>query len=194
MGLIGSGCVRAGVLAGVVVFGAAGCSTTTVTPEEVRPPPATARTITVAEIEAGPERWKRLVRFFQNGLVRRLLESEAFDIVLYPAPDSPPPGSITVSGRITDIDEGSEPARFLIGLGVGNAEVAGRFEIAAAGSERLAVFEQRQVSSGGTGQGAHWNPVYVEDLMEQLGEETAATVIRWRNGEDLQPPVWQGLW
>jgi hypothetical protein len=194
MGLIGSGCVRTGVLAGVVAFGAAGCSSTTVTPEEILPPPANARTIAVGEIEAGPERWKRLVRYFRNGLVRRLLESEAFDTVLYPAPESPPPGSITVSGRITDVDEGSEPARFLIGLGVGNAEVAGRFEIASAGSERLAVFEQRQVSSGGTGQDAHWNPVYVEDLMEQLGEETAATVIRWRDGEDLQPPVWQGLW
>ncbi len=182
------------MLAFVVAFGAAGCSSTTVTPGEVLPPPESARTISIGEIEAGPERWKRLARFFRNGMVRRLLESEAFDTVLYPAPDSPLLGSITVSGRITDVDEGSEPARFLIGLGVGNAEVAGRFEIATAGTERLAVFEQRQVSSGGVGQGAHWNPVYVEDLMEQLGEETAATVIRWRDGEDLQPPIWQGLW
>lgn len=194
MGLIGSGWVRAGVLAGVVAIGAAGCSSTTVTPEEVLPPPATARTITVGEIEAGPERWKRLVRFFRHGLVRRLLESEAFDTVLDPAPESPLPGSITVTGRITDVEEGSEPARLLLGFAAGSAEVAGRFEIAAAGSERLAVFDQRQASSGGTGQGAHWNPIYVEDLMEQLGEETAMTVIRWRDGEDLQPPAWQGLW
>jgi hypothetical protein len=178
----------------VAVFAAAGCSSATVTPEDVRPPTATVRTIAVGEIEAGPERWKRLVRFFRNGLVRRLLESEAFDTVLYPAPKSPLPGSITVSGRITDVDEGSEAARLLVGMGFGSAEVAGRFEIAAAGSERLAVFEQRQVSTGGTGRDAHWNPVYVEDLIEQLGEETASTIIRWRDGQDLQPPAWQGLW
>jgi hypothetical protein len=178
----------------VAVFAAAGCSSATVTPEDVRPPTATVRTIAVGEIEAGPERWKRLVRFFRNGLVRRLLESEAFDTVLYSAPKSPLPGSITVSGRITDVDEGSEAARLLVGMGFGSAEVAGRFEIAAAGSERLAVFEQRQVSTGGTGRDAHWNPVYVEDLIEQLGEETASTIIRWRDGQDLQPPAWQGLW
>jgi hypothetical protein len=178
----------------VAVFAAAGCSSATVTPEDVRPPTATVRTIAVGEIEAGPERWKRLVRFFRNGLVRRLLESEAFDTVLYSAPKSPLPGSITVSGRITDVDEGSEAARLLVGMGFGSAEVAGRFEIAAAGSERLAVFEQRQVSTGGNGRDAHWNPVYVEDLIEQLGEETASTIIRWRDGQDLQPPAWQGLW
>ncbi len=194
MGLIGSGCVRAGVLAGVVAFGAAGCSSTKVTPEEVLAPPETARTVTVGEIEAGPERWKRLARFFKNGLVRGLRESEAFDAVLDRAPESPLPGSITVSGRITDVDEGSETARFLIGLGTGSAEVAGRFEIAAAGSERLAVFEQRQVSTEGTGQGAHWNPVYVEDMMERLGEETAMTIIRWRDGEGLEPSIWHDLW
>jgi hypothetical protein len=194
MGLIGSGCIRAGVLAGVVTFAAAGCSSTTVTPEEVLSPPETARTIAVGEIEAGPERWKRLVRFYRKGLVRGLLESEAFDTVLDPAPRNPLPGSITVSGRITDVDEGSEPARFLIGFGTGSAEVAGRFEIAAVGSERLAVFEQRQVSTEGTGQGAHWNPVYVEDMMEQLGEETAMTIIRWRDGEGLEPSIWHDLW
>ena len=178
----------------LVVFAAAGCSTATVVPEEVWPAPEQARTVVVGEIEAGPERWKRLARFLRNGLVRRLLESEAFEIVLSPAPENLPPGSITVSGRITDVEEGSEPARFLVGMGFGRAEVAGRFEIAAAGSERLAVFDQRQASSGGTGQGAHWNPVYVEDLMEQLGEETALTVIRWRDGESLEPSAWQGLW
>jgi hypothetical protein len=194
MGLIGSGCFRAGVLAGVVAFAAAGCSSTTVTPEEVLSPPETARTIAVGEIEAVPERWKRLVRFYRKGLVRGLRESEAFDTILDPAPRDPLPGSITVSGKITDVDEGSEPARFLVGYGLGSAEVAGRFEIAAVGSERLAVFEQRQVSTEGTGQGAHWNPVYVEDMMEQLGEETALTIIRWRDGEGLEPPIWQSLW
>jgi len=194
MGLIGSGCFRAGVLAGVVAFAVAGCSSTTVTPEEVLSPPEAARTIAVGEIEAVPERWKRLVRFYRKGLVRGLRESEAFDAILDPAPRDPLPGSITVSGKITDVDEGSEPARFLVGLGFGSAEVAGRFEIAAAGSERLAVFEQRQVSTEGTGQGAHWNPVYVEDMMEQLGEETALTIIRWRDGEGLEPPIWQSLW
>jgi len=194
VGLIGSGCVRAGVLAGVVAFAAAGCASTTVTPEEVLSPPETARTIAVGEIEAGPERWKRLARFYRKGLVRGLRESEAFDTVLDPAPRNPLPGSITVSGRITDVDEGSEPARFLIGYGLGSAEVAGRFEIAAAGRERLAVFEQRQVSTEGTGQGAHWNPVYVEDMMEQLGEETALTIIRWRDGEGLEPSIWHVLW
>jgi len=194
MGLIGSGSIRAGVLAGIVAFGAAGCSSTTVTPEAVLPPPETARTITVGDIEAGPERWKRLARFFRNGLVRGLRESEAFDAVLDRAPESPLPGSITVSGRITDVDEGSEPARFLIGFGTGSAEVAGRFEIAAVGSETLAVFEQRQASTEGTGQGAHWNPVYVEDMMEQLGEETAMTIIRWRDGESLEPSIWHAAW
>lgn len=190
MGLVEFRCVRAGVLAGVVAFGAAGCSSTTVTPEEVPPPPETERTISVGEIEAGPERWKRLVRYFRNGLVRRLIESEAFDTVHYLTPESPLPGSIIVSGRITDVDEGSELARFLVGFGIGNAEVAGRFEIAAPGSESLAVFEQRQVSSVG----GHWNPAYLEDRMEEFGEETALTVIRWRDGEDLEPSIWHDLW
>ena len=183
---IGIRCLRTGVLALVVALGAAGCSSTTVTSEEVLSPTENAGTISVGKIEAGPERWKRLARFFRNGLVQRLLESEAFDTVLHLTPESPLPGLIIVSGSITDVDEGSEPARFLVGLGAGSAEVAGRFEIAVVGSQSLAVFEQRQVSFGGTGpMGAHFNPIYVEDLMEQLGEETALTVIRWRDGEDL---------
>jgi hypothetical protein len=31
-------------------------------------------------------------------------------------------------------------------------------------------------------------------MMEQLGEETAMTIIRWRDGEGLEPSIWHDLW
>ncbi|MGF1641573.1 MAG: DUF4410 domain-containing protein [Rhodospirillales bacterium] len=185
---------RRGLAVALVALAAAGCAAATVTPERVRPPEAPSPTVAVGTVEAGPERWKRLVRFFRIGLVRRLRESEAFEVVLDPAPRDPPPGTIVVAGRITDVDEGSEPARLIIGLGFGRATVAGRFAVTAVGSEAEVVFEQRQASSSGNGQGAHWTPVTLEDLMETLGEETAETILRWRDGEALVRSPWQALW
>ena len=105
-----------------------------------------------------------------------------------PVTPGPAHEAIVVSGKLTEIDKGSTAARWIIGFGAGRAIARGTFEIKDAGGATLARFESRKAYSGGAGIGGA-NLLDMDDLVRKLGEETANSLIRWSNGEPLEPPA-----
>ena len=175
------------VVAIVVLLGA--CTTTTITPELVQPAPEQKiDTVVVAELTSEDELLELYIPHLRQGLVARLREAEDFRAVIVGSASPAPPAAIVVSGKLTEIDKGSTAARWIIGFGAGRAIARGTFEIKDAGGATLARFESRKAYSGGAGIGGA-NLLDMDDLVRKLGEETANSLIRWSNGEPLEPPA-----
>ena len=168
----------------LVALAAAGCQTRTVAPAADRAVKRSYTTVVVGDITPLYPEWKRLVRFYKEGLAQKLTESEAFDRVLYPAPVSLPADAIVVEGVIDGVDEGSEFIRMLIANNASRATVQGQFRVVDGSDRMLAEFRQERVSDGST---VHDDQIYVEDLAGQFGRDTAAVVIRWSRGQELEP-------
>ncbi len=171
----------------VVLLGA--CTTTTITPELVRPAPEqNIDTVVVAELTSEDELLELYIPHLRQGLVARLREAEDFKEVIVGSASPAPPAAIVISGKLTEIDKGSTAARWIIGFGAGRAIARATFEIKDAGGATLARFESRKAYSGGAGIGGA-NLLDMDDLVRKLGEETANSLIRWSNGEPLEPPA-----
>ena len=185
---LASGWVRlAPVVAIVVLLGA--CTTTTITPELVQPAPEQKiDTVVVADLTSEDELLNLYIPHLRQGLVARLREAEDFREVIVGSPSPAPPAAIVISGKLTEIDKGSTAARWIIGFGAGRAIARATFEIKDAGGATLARFESRKAYSGGAGLGGA-NLLDMDDLVRKLGEETANSLIRWSNGEPLEPPA-----
>ncbi len=171
----------------VVLLGA--CTTTTITPELVRPAPEQKiDTVVVADLTSEDELLDLYIPHLREGLVARLREAGDFSEVIVGSASPAPPAAIVVSGKLTEIDKGSTAARWIIGFGAGRAIARASFEIKDTGGATLARFESRKAYSGGAGIGGA-NFLDMEDLVRKLGEETANSLIRWSNGEPLEPPA-----
>jgi len=175
------------VVAIVVLLGA--CTTTTITPELVQPAPEQKiDTVVVAELTSEDELLELYIPHLRQGLVARLREAEDLREVIVGSASTAPPAAIVISGKLTEIDKGSTAARWIIGFGAGRAIARATFEIKDAGGVTLARFESRKAYSGGAGIGGA-NLLDMDDLVRKLGEETANSLIRWSNGEPLEPPA-----
>jgi hypothetical protein len=161
-----------------------------VTAELDTQPETEVRKVVVGRIEAGREEWERAARHYRRALIRYLEASETFDAVQYPPPKTMPEDAVLVSARFLDVDEGSEPARFFIGTGVGAPRLKARIELSLPGGGPLAAFEQNLTHADGDGYGAHWNQVYMEDVIDQFAADTAATIVEWTLGEELGGGRW----
>ena len=171
----------------VVLLGA--CTTTTITPQMVRPAPEQRiDTVVVADLTSEDELLELYIPHLRQGLVARLREAGDFREVIVGSVSPAPPAAIVVSGKLTEIDKGSTAARWIIGFGAGRAIARATFEIKDAGGATLARFESRKAYSGGAGIGGA-NFLDMDDLVRKLGEETANSLIRWSNGEPLEPPA-----
>ena len=170
----------------VVLLGA--CTTTTITPELVQPAPEQKiDTVVVADLTSGDERLNLYIPHLRQGLVARLREADFREVIVGSASPAPP-AAIVISGTLTEIDKGSTAARWIIGFGAGRSIARATFEIKDAGGATLARFESRKAYSGGAGIGGA-NFLDMDDLVRKLGEETANSLIRWSNGEPLEPPA-----
>lgn len=165
----------------------AGCTTTTINPTKVERPSRSYAVVALADITAVDAASQSYVPFFRRGFAHRIKTLKLFDNVLDPAPARPPPSSIVVSGRLTEIDKGDRAERVFIGFGAGRARLRGDFEIRDAQGATLATFEGGKAYSGGPGIGG-FDLIDIDDLMEKFGEETADTVWRWSKGRDLDGP------
>ena len=185
---LASGWFRLGpVLAFMVLLGA--CTTTTITPQLVLPAPEKKiDTVIVAELSSDDELLELYIPHLRQGLVARLREAEAFQEVIVGSASPTPATAVVVSGKLTEIDKGSTAARWIIGFGAGRAIARGTFEIKDAGGATLARFESRKAYSGGAGIGGA-DFLDMDDLVQKLGEETANSLIRWSQGEPLEPPA-----
>lgn len=173
-------------LAAVFVLGA--CTTTTITPELVLAPKEIPQTIIVGDVSTDYELLNFYLPHLRHGLTARLMESQKFEKVLTNASNPMPPSALVISGKLTEVDKGSQAARWLIGFGAGRAKARGMFEIKDRSGVVLARFESRKAYSGGAGIGGI-DFIDIDELVQQLGEETAESLIRWSQGKPLKPPV-----
>jgi Domain of unknown function (DUF4410) len=169
--------------------GALGCSHS-ITPEAVEPPPTKISTVAIGLIEAADPDRQRIARRFRRALKAGLEDSEAFSRVLPTAPAQLPADAVLVTGRFLEVNDGSEALRFLVGYGLGSPTLRARFEISDPAGRVLASFEENARSFDGTGYGAHWNPIEMEDLAEDFAVETAEAIARWSRGEELDLSIW----
>ncbi len=166
----------------------ASCTSTTVTPEVVNAPSRDYDKVVIGDIGVADELWDTQLPYLRRALVAKLREDEEFTEVFDPAPDPVPEDAVVISGQITEIDKGDKALRLIIGFGAGQEEVAGLFSIHDSQGQILARFESRKTYSGGAGIGGS-DLLDMNDLMEELGEETAHSIIRWAKGEPLEPPT-----
>jgi len=174
------------------LVGLSGCAS--ISPGEEVPPSGPVKTIALGPIDTvRSPGGDRVVRRFRRLLLTKLEQSGAFEQILSPAPAALPAGSVVVSGRFTDVDQGSEILRLLIGLGAGAPELSAEFHIRDAGGRKLASFEEDVTSLQGTGYSAYRSPVYLDEMVDGFAEDAAEAIIRWSRGEGLSQGWWPTL-
>ncbi len=179
-------CGKAVFLFAVGVF-LASCTTTTITPEVVNAPSRDYDKVVIGDIGADDELWETQLPYLRKGIAEKLREDEKFAEVFDPTPEAVPEDAIVISGQVSEIEKGSKALRFIIGFGAGRAKAAGLFSIHDAQGTILARFESRKAYSGGAGIGG-FDMLDMDEIMEELGKETALSIIRWAKGESLEPP------
>lgn len=175
-------------LAVAILLGLGACTTTTVQPGYVQPAPEKVESVAIGDITTDEQSWAPFLPHLRRGLLARLEKSGAFAEVMETAPDRLPPETVLIAGKLTEIEEGSEALRFLVGFGAGRARARGLFHVFDSSGQALAVLQSSKAYAGGTGLGGLPDFLDMEDLVQELGEETAASVIRWSRGETLEPP------
>ena len=173
------------LLMGVVLALVTSCTTTTISPEYSKPSENKYDIAAVGEVTVTDKLWDGLIPYFRRGFRDQLSKDKTFVSVSEDPPSAPVTAStLILSGTITEIDRGSAAARFIVGFGAGRAIARGTFEIHDASGLALAKFESRKSYSGGAGMGGA-DMVSMEELVQQLGAETANVVTRWTKGQRL---------
>lgn len=170
------------------ILGLAACSHSLSIQEEEAPPEGPTALV-VGPIHADNDEHQREVRRFRRTLVEELRKADAFAQVLSSPPLTPPPGAVVLTGHIHRIGDGSEALRFVVGYGAGAPRLRIRIAIHDSAGVRLAAFAEEERSFDGTGYAAHWNPVYLDDLVDDLARRTAAAAVRWKEGRTLEKGV-----
>lgn len=175
----------ASVLVVGLLFG--GCTTTTIKPELVAPPAEPYSRVAVGKITAADALWEGRLPFLRRGLVEQLSQDGHFTEILDPAPEQLAPGTVLITGRVTEVEKGNRALRAIIGFGAGRSYASGLFRLYDDDGTELAKFQSRKAYSGGIGIGG-WDLLDMDELMEKLGKETGESVGRWVRGEGLEPP------
>lgn len=171
----------------VIAITVSACTTTKIETMAVEPAKERHAAVAVGTIDTANPVWEHRLPYIREGMVRKFQESGEFATVLNSV-ETPLPESVAiVNGTLTELDEGSTAARFIIGFGAGRAKVGGRFQIAAADGTVLAEFTEREAYAGGAGIGGI-DMLSIDQMMGRMGEEVAEAVIRWNRGEPLKKP------
>jgi hypothetical protein len=121
---------------------------------------------------------------FQEGLEAWFGKTNIFESVVLSSPGVTPHG-IILSGTITEVNKGSEAARFWVGMGAGQSRIQGKFEIKDAAGNSLTQFTARRSYLGGLGIGGA-GMVSMDELASRLGKTVAETVTQWLHGQKVE--------
>lgn len=181
---------RALVMALVSALSCGGCSSS-LSLQQQEPAPATISTVVVGSIVADDADHQREVRRFRRALAHDLQETGAFETVITTPPALLPADAVLVTGHVHRIGDGSETLRFAVGSGAGAPRLRVRVQVFDVNGVRLAAFAQSARSFDGTGYSAHWSPIYLDDLVDELAEQTADAIVRWREGRPIDAEFWE---
>jgi len=171
-----------GLLLAVTVVSAA-CAFATVKPTAVTAPPQKYRSLVIGEV-AGEKVSAELKTKFVNALKEKLTAAQVFDTVVISGQGDAPAPSVTLTGTISEFDEGSGALRSLIGFGAGRAKVTGVFRLADETRE-LAQFSATRTYAGGLGIGGV-GFLSMEALLDRLAATAVESVQQWATGAALE--------
>lgn len=171
-----------GLLLAVTVVSAA-CAFATVKPTAVTAPPQKYRSLVIGEV-AGEKVSAELKTKFVSALKEKLTAAEVFDVVVISGQNDAPAPSVTLTGTISEFDEGSGALRWLVGFGAGRAKVTGEFRLAD-GMRELAQFSATRTYAGGLGIGGV-GFLSMEALLDRLAATVTESVQRWTRGDPLE--------
>lgn len=174
---------RVAVLLAVALLGAA-CTTQSIQPVSVAPPPEKYSGVVVGKIEAAKPELEKYVPFFRSALVQQLRKEEGFAMVVEDS-QTVPTGAFLLTGALTDVDLGNAAARFIIGFGAGGQTLSGAFEMRSASGAVLSKFTSEESYAGGAGIGGA-SLISLEEFTQKFGVSTGEAVGRWARGEPLQ--------
>ena len=164
---------------------ASACATTTVDKNMLQTPAKTYPIVVIGDFNTDDNLWQSYVARARRGLDTKLMDSKAFTQVVDPGASPLPANAVVVTGKVTEADKGSTAARWLIGFGAGKAHITAEFQLAEPNGVVLGKFSVRKAYSGGAGIGGA-NLLDMDDLAQQLGEETANTIVAWAKTGSLQ--------
>ncbi len=171
------------VLLGAVVV--AGCTFSGVKPLLVGAPPKNApTTLILGEIRVPDPQWESTKLHFRRSVSDWYTRNGGFQSVLTEPPAAPGPDSITLSGTIIEIDKGSTALRFFVGMGAGQAQVKGAFQILGPDGSVLTEFTARESYLGGAGIGGA-GFLEMDDLVRRFAAPVAETTRKWARGEAI---------
>jgi hypothetical protein len=171
----------------VVCMGVSGCSS--IEPMVEQEPAGTVRSIAIGGFGSSDPDRQRIARHFRRELAVRLRESEAFESILLPPPPDLPADAVLVTGQLTDVSDGSDALRFLIGYGVGASSARARIELRSASGQTLVVFEDSARGVEGSSTLTSWVSSDADEVAALMAEGTADAIVRWSRGEGLEPSI-----
>lgn len=178
------------VVALVSALSCGGCSYS-LSLQQQEPAPAKISTVVIGSMVADDADHQREVRRFRRTLALDLQETGAFENVITAPPALLPADAVLVTGHVHRIGDGSEALRFAVGSGAGAPRLRVRVQVYDAKGIRLAAFAQSARNFDGTGYSAHWNPIYLDDLVDELAAQTASAIVRWREGRPIDAEFWE---
>lgn len=173
----------AGPLLAAAMLAVAGCAGT---PDSEAH--ATKGTVVVGAIAADRPEWQRAARRLRQQLLIAIETTGAFADVRKIRPAAAAGDVFYVDGRIEAIDPGMDGASLITGdFGWGGAAMRANFRLRDGEGRVVAAFPQQVRASRplaeavvlGSLFGPHFNPLYVDDLVDELAEGTAGTVALW---------------
>lgn len=176
---------RCSAAVGAALCVLAGCTADRTEPIVEAAPPAPGKTIVVEAFVPAELAWTRLARRLRTRLTDELSQTGVVTLVAAQPAPQPAQRPLVLSGQLVAVDEGSETARFLIGMGLGSASLRARVRLVDAAGQSVLEFDQTRTSQAGSGLAAHWNPIDMDDEIDALAAATAATVARWLGGQTL---------
>jgi hypothetical protein len=169
----------------LVLFLVTGCTFGGVTPISVAPsPPKRPPALIIGEVQAANPTWSSAPMHFRGRAYDWLVKNLSFDTVLTEPPPEPIAGSITVTGTITELDEGSTALRLFVGMGAGQAQAKGEFRIVGYDGAELVRFQARRSYLGGAGIGGA-GFLDMDELVRRLAETVMEMTVNWSRGQPL---------
>lgn len=168
-----------------IALALAGCTFSGVKPEMVTPPPPEPpKVFVMGEIQIKDALWERYKLHFTRGVTDWLREERGFESVLTERPSTLPERSMVLFGTITEVDKGSTALRWIVGMGAGQAQVKGDFELRNASGTVVARFSARESYLGGAGIGGA-GFLDMEDLVRRFAETVAKTALKVARGQKI---------
>jgi hypothetical protein len=163
----------------------ASCTTERTEPLLQAAPPPLGHAIMVDAFVPAEPAWERLARRLRSQLTDELSRTGEIALITAQPRAAPAPKTLVLSGYLVAVDEGSEAARFLIGMGLGSPSLRARVRVVDAGGQPVLEFDQMRTPEAASGFAAHWDPIDMDNEIDALAAAAAATIARWLIGETL---------